>query len=99
MSKLYNSSISNTFYPLTFYSRYIYTSHSLVQAEAMRTLQDIQTLKDTKLAACLALVTCHKKADVVDREAVQELEATVRPYGSVENKNANGQGRCVCGVE
>lgn len=47
-------------------------------AEAMRTLQDIQTLKDTKLAACLALVTCHKKADVVDREAVQELEATVK---------------------
>ena len=49
-----------------------------VQAEAMRALQAIQTLKDTKLAACLALVTCHKRADVVDREAVQELEVSKR---------------------
>jgi hypothetical protein len=41
-------------------------------------LQEIQLKRDSKLVASMALVNAHKLAEVPDREAIQELESSIK---------------------
>ncbi|KAK2562076.1 Tetratricopeptide repeat protein 21B [Acropora cervicornis] len=47
-------------------------------SEAIRELEGIKDKPDVLLCSTLALINAHKKAKLVDREAVQELEAKLR---------------------
>ena len=57
---------------------YVYIFFTDRASEAIRELEVIKEKPDVLLCATMALIHAHKKAKLVDREAVQELETKLR---------------------
>ena len=75
---LHDSSLLQVPFTLYIYHHLKFTYLTDRASEAIRELESIKDKPDVLLCSTMALIHAHKKAKLVDREAVQELETKLR---------------------